>query len=88
MRHGLVRAYRLWFCVLGEAKGLFKAAIRTSCLRPPLGLTPWASSPALSVPFFADRRLDAGVRPGVAQALGVRRGVGVATRVTGRPGVR
>ena len=80
--------HRLWFCVLGEAKGLLKAAMRTSCLRPPLGLTPRVSSPALGVLFFADRRLDAGVRPGVAQALGVRRGVGVATRATGLPGVR
>ena len=82
------RAYRLWFCVVGEAKGLLKAAMRTSCLRPPLGLTPRASSPAFGVLFFADRLLDAGVRPGVAQALGVRRGVGVAARATGLPGVR
>lgn len=69
--------HSLWFCVLGEAKGLRSAAMRTSCLLPPPVLTP--RTPASGV----FRPLEPGVRPGVAPALGVRLGVAPA-----RPGVR
>lgn len=64
------------FCALGEAKGLRKAAMRTSCLLPPPVLTP--RTPASGV----FRPLEPGVRPGVAALLGVRLGVAA------RPGVR
>lgn len=68
--------HSLWFCVLGEAKGLRRAAMRTSCLLPPPVFTPRTLASGVLLP------LDPGVRPGVVVDLGVRLGV------TARPGVR
>lgn len=62
--------------MLGDAKGLRNAAMRTSCLRPPPALTPRTSASGVLLP------LEPGVRPGVAADLGVRLGVAA------RPGVR
>lgn len=73
---GAQKTYSLWLCVLGEAKGLRNAAMRTSCLLPPPVFTP--RTPASGVL----RPLEPGVRPGVAAALRVRLGVAA------RPGVR
>lgn len=60
--------------MLGEAKGLLNAAMRTSCLLPPPAFTPRTPASGVLLP------LEPGVRPGVA--LGVRLGVAA------RPGVR
>lgn len=77
---GAQKTHSLWLCVLGEAKGLRNAAMRTSCLLPPPVFTP--RTPASGVL----RPLEPGVRPGVAAALGVR--LGVRLGVAARPGVR
>lgn len=66
--------------MLGEAKGLRNAAMRTSCLLPPPVFTP--RTPASGVL----RPLEPGVRPGVTVDLGVR--LGVAARLGVRLGVR
>lgn len=66
--------------MLGEAKGLRNAAMRTSCLLPPPVFTP--RTPASGVL----RPLEPGVRPGVTFDLGVR--LGVAARLGVRLGVR
>lgn len=68
--------FSLWFCVLGDAKGLRNAAMRTSCLLPPPVFTPRTPASGVLLP------LEPGVRLGVAAALGVRLGVAF------RPGVR
>lgn len=62
--------------MLGEAKGLRNAAMRTNCLLPRPVLTPRTPASGVFLP------LEPGVRPGVAACLGVRLGV------TARPGVR
>lgn len=62
--------------MLGEAKGLRNAAMRTSCLLPPPVFTPRTRASGVFLP------LEPGVRPGVPAALGVRLGV------VARPGVR
>lgn len=77
--HGLQEqqtTHFLWFCVLGDAKGLCKAAMRTSCRRPPSLFTPRTPASGVLLP------LEPGVRPGVAADRGVRLGVAP------RPGVR
>lgn len=72
----VLNTHSLWLFVLGEAKGLRKAAIRTSCLLPPPVFT--RRMPASGV----FRPLEPGVRPGVAATLGV------CLAVAARPGVR
>ena len=65
--------------MLGEAKGLRNAAMRTSCLLPPPVFTPRtpASGALLSLEPGVSPGLaaDLGVRPGVAARRGVRLGV-------------
>lgn len=61
--------------MLGEAKGLRNAAMRTSCLLPPPVLTPRTPVSGVFLP------LEPGVRPGVAATLGVRLGVAARPRV-------
>jgi len=68
--------FSLWFCVLGDAKGLRNAAMRTNCLLPPPVFTPRTPASGVLLP------LEPGVRPGVETGLGVRLGVAA------RPGVR
>lgn len=69
------KTHILWLWVLGEAKGLRRAAIRTNCLLPPPVLTP--RTPASGVLF----PLEPGVRQDLDDDLGVRLGV------ARRPGV-
>lgn len=73
------KTHSLWLCVLGEAKGLRKAAIRTSCLLPPPVFTPRTLASGVLRP------LEPGVRPGVAAALVVC--LAVAARLGVRLGV-
>lgn len=66
--------------MLGEAKGLRNAAMRTSCRLPPPVFTPRTPASGVILP------LEPGVRPGVTADLGVR--LRVAARLGVRLGVR
>lgn len=73
--------HSLRFWMLGEAKGLRRAAMRTSCLRPPPCFTPRPAAVSGVLPL----PLEPGVRPALAADLGVRLGVWYAGEADSSP---